>query len=249
MWIIPAIDIKDGRCVRLRQGRMDDETVFSEDPVAVALRWAEAGADRLHLVDLDGAVAGGSRHAALIERIVRAVPDMKVQVGGGIRDARAAKSCFDAGVDTVVIGTLAVRDSAAARELCRRHPHRIAIAVDVRDGLVQTAGWLEGSELRAGDLAERFADWEPASYIYTDINRDGLLGGLDLKNIEEFAASTATPVIASGGVSSHEDIEALEAGGRARVAGVIIGRALYEGRIDLARLLARPAQGGFRANP
>ena len=241
MWIIPAIDIKDGRCVRLRQGRMDDETVFSEDPVAVARGWAEAGADRLHLVDLDGAIAGGRRHAALIERIVGAVPGMKVQVGGGIRDAQAAETYFAAGVETVVIGTLATRDSAAAQELCRRYPHRIAIAVDVRHGLVHVAGWVEQSKLSASDLVERFADCDPASYIYTDISRDGLLGGLDVKNIEKFAASTATPVIASGGVSSYEDIEALEAGGRPRVAGVIIGRALYEGNIDLARLLARPA--------
>ena len=241
MWIIPAIDIKDGRCVRLRQGRMDDETVFSEDPVAVAQRWAGAGADRLHLVDLDGAIAGGRRHASLIERIVRAVPGVQVQVGGGIRDAQAAETYFSAGVETVVIGTLAVRDAVAAQELCRSHPHRIAIAVDVRDGLVQVAGWVEESKFSASDLAERFADSDPASYIYTDISRDGLLGGLDVKNIEEFAASTATPVIASGGVSSYEDIEALEAGGRPKVAGVIVGRALYEGAIDLAQLLARPA--------
>ncbi len=239
MWIIPAIDIKDGRCVRLRQGRMDDETVFSGDPVAVARGWAEAGADRLHLVDLDGAVTGRRRHTALIERMVAAVPGMKVQVGGGIRDAGAAEAYFAAGVETVVIGTLAVQDSVAARDLCRSHPRRIAIAVDVRGGLVQVAGWVDQSELRASDLAERFADCDPASYIYTDVSRDGLLGGLDIDNIEEFAASTATPVIASGGVSSCEDIEALAAGGRSRVAGVIIGRALYEGRIDLARLLAR----------
>lgn len=234
MLLIPAIDIKDGRCVRLRQGRMDDATVFSEDPLAMAAQWVEAGARRLHLVDLDGALAGGRRNADVVEAIARAFPEVPIQVGGGVRDEETAQSYLDAGVQYVIIGTKAVATPHFVNDLCLDFPGHIIVGLDARDGKVAIDGWSKLSNHDVIDLAKRFEDDGVAAIIYTDISRDGMLSGPNVEATVRLAQAVNVPVIASGGVGKLADIEALCAVEEEGVSGVIIGRALYEGTVDFA---------------
>jgi phosphoribosylformimino-5-aminoimidazole carboxamide ribotide isomerase len=231
MVIIPAIDLKEGACVRLRQGRMDDATMFSDDPVAVAIRWRKAGARRLHIVDLDGAISGKPRHATQIKEIIEACPDMDVQVGGGIRDEHAVTTYLDSGAHWVILGTVAVKDPDFAADMCRSYRGKVIIGIDARDGCVSTQGWLEQSDISALSMAKRFSSLGAAAIIYTDISRDGMMSGINIRSTMELANSVTIPVIASGGAHNMQEIETLVA---SKSYGVIVGRALYEGDIDLA---------------
>jgi len=241
--IIPAIDLKGGKCVRLVQGRMDTETVFYDDPVEAARRWHDLGANRLHLVDLEGAVSGTPRNLSSIERIVRAVP-IPVQVGGGIRDRERASLYLNLGVDRVVVGTMACREPDHTRQLCEAFPFRIALGLDAREGRVATQGWTETSELRAADLLASFADAPLAGIIYTDIQRDGMLCGPNIPALKALLAVSRHPVIASGGVTSADDIRALARLESMGLAGVIIGRALYAGKITFSQACSAASAGG-----
>lgn len=239
MLLIPAIDLKDGQCVRLRQGRMDDATIFSEDPLAVAERWVAAGARRLHLVDLDGAFAGSRRNAAIVEQIARAYPDIPVQVGGGVRDADTVQAYLDAGVAYVIIGTKAVSAPHFVNDLCLEFPQHIIVGLDAKDGRVAVDGWSKLSNHDVLDLAQHFEQDGVAAIVYTDINRDGMLSGVNVEATTRLAQSVHVPVIASGGVTNMADIEALCAVEDEGVTGVIIGRALYEGTLDFAEAQRR----------
>ena len=235
MEIIPAIDLKDGRCVRLFQGDFNQETVFSDDPLATARSWQEQGGHRLHLVDLDGAVQGKPVHLEVISSIIQAL-DIPVQVGGGIRDLASADAWLTAGVDRVVIGTAAVRDPGMVREICRKHGNqRVVVSVDAKDGLVALHGWRETSSVTVLDLAGQMAQIGVARLLYTDITRDGALTGPDLATNARLASETGLAIQASGGVSSLEDIESLLPTG---VEGVVVGRALYTGAVSLAEAVA-----------
>jgi len=237
MLLFPAIDLKDGRCVRLREGDMATATVFADDPAAQASAFETQGFEYLHVVDLDGAFAGRAVNRAAIEAIRRATR-FPVQLGGGIRDIGAIESWLASGVTRVILGTVAVRDPALVREACRRFPGRIVVGVDARAGLVAVEGWAEASSLTVADLAARFEDAGAAAIVFTDIGRDGLLKGLNLEATLALARSTRIPVIASGGLSGMDDIERLTAPGCAILEGAIAGRALYDGRIDVTRALA-----------
>lgn len=234
MLIIPAIDLKNGQCVRLRQGRMDDDTVFSDDPVGVAGSFVAQGARRLHLVDLDGAFAGAPVNDGVIRSICEAYPSVPVQVGGGIRCAAQAAAYLQAGVSWVIIGTQAVRDPDFVVSLCKTYPGRVIVGLDARDGKVAVEGWAEASDVLALTLAKRFEAIGVAAIVYTDISRDGMMQGVNAEATGELADAVDIPVIASGGVSSLEDIELLGRLDGRGVAGAIVGRALYEGSIDLA---------------
>lgn len=234
MLMIPAIDLKEGRCVRLRQGRMEDDTVFSDDPVAVARRWYDAGARRLHLVDLDGAFAGAPRHAEVVAAIGAEFPELPLQVGGGIRNMETIDTYLDTGVSWVIIGTQAVRDPDFVRAACERHPGRIIVGLDARDGRVAVEGWAESSDIDAVKFAKRFAASGVAAIIYTDIGRDGMLQGVNVDATVRIARAAEVPVIASGGMKSLDDVRRLAETPASGVDGAIIGRALYEGAIDLA---------------
>ena len=238
--LYPAIDIKDGKAVRLLQGRMDAATVFNDDPADQARRFADAGCRWLHLVDLDGAFAGRPVNAASVERIVGTV-DLPVQLGGGIRDLATIERWLETGLRRLVLGTAAVRDPDLVREACRRFPGRIAVGIDARGGRVAVEGWAEESEIIADELARRFADAGVAAIVFTDISRDGMMEGPNTEAITMLAEAVRLPVIASGGVSGIDDITALRAAaGRSAgtIAGAIVGRALYDGRLDLAAALA-----------
>ncbi len=238
MLVIPAIDLKDGKCVRLRQGRFDETTVFSQDPVAMAGQWRDQGARRLHVVDLDGAVAGAPVNAGIVEAIVKKYPDLSLQIGGGIRNMRTAESCIAAGVRFVIIGTAAVREPEFAADACRRFPGQVIIGIDAKDGMVATGGWLEVSGTSAVSLAARFATGGASAIVYTDIARDGMMRGVNVEATAALAAGSRIPVIASGGVTDLGDITRLKRAamtcGGAGIMGVIAGRALYEGALDLA---------------
>lgn len=238
MLLIPAIDIKDGRCVRLRQGRMDSETVFSEDPVAMARRWAEAGARRLHVVDLDGAVQGEPVNLAVIRSIIEAVPDLPVQVGGGIRDEDTIQEYVASGVRFVILGSKAAAAPHFVADVCVEFPGHIIIGLDAKNGRVATDGWSKLSNHDVLDLAQHFERDGVEAIIYTDITRDGMLGGLGLESTIALARSIHIPVIASGGLSSMDDVRALCAAEGEGVSGAIVGRALYDGLLDLAEAQA-----------
>ncbi len=231
MEVIPAIDLKDGHCVRLFQGDFDQETVFSDDPLATALAWEAQGGHRLHVVDLDGAIQGKPVHLAIIASIVNSL-NIPVQVGGGIRDLAAAEAWLEAGVDRVVIGTAAVRDPDMVREVCHRHGNeRVVVSVDAKDGLVALQGWKEASTTTVFELAEQMASIGVVRLLYTDLARDGTLTGPDFKINERLVNETGLAIQASGGVASVEHVQRLVSTG---VEGVIVGRAIYTGAVNLA---------------
>jgi phosphoribosylformimino-5-aminoimidazole carboxamide ribotide isomerase len=234
--LFPAIDLKEGRCVRLVQGDMAQATVFSDDPAAQALEFQQRGFEWLHLVDLDGAFAGRPMNAGAVEGILAKVT-VPVQLGGGIRDLRTVEGWLAKGISRVIIGTAAVRDPEFVREAARLHPGRIAVGIDARDGRVATEGWARLSEMSAEELGRRFEDAGVAAIIYTDIARDGVLKGLNIESTLALAGGVGIPVIASGGLASIEDIRRLLQPDCAILAGAISGRALYDGRIDPVQAL------------
>jgi phosphoribosylformimino-5-aminoimidazole carboxamide ribotide isomerase len=229
----PAIDLRGGQCVRLQQGDYRRETVFGDDPVEVAKRWVSLGAKRLHLVDLDGARDGRPANLSSVAAIVR-VAGVPCQLGGGIRNEQTIAALLDLGVQRVIIGTLAMEEPDWFRQMCRTYPQRLVLGIDARDGRVATRGWLQTSSVSAVELARMFASEPLAAIVYTDISRDGMLSGPNVAAISEMCAAVSLPVIASGGVSSREDIVQLAA---IPAAGCIIGRALYEGRLSLAEAM------------
>jgi phosphoribosylformimino-5-aminoimidazole carboxamide ribotide isomerase len=239
MIVFPAIDLKDGNCVRLRQGDMAQSTIFNNDPAAQARSFETAGFKWLHVVDLNGAVSGTSANAAAIREIVSAVK-IPVQLGGGIRDPAAIELWLSAGVARVILGTAAVRNPSIVAEASRRFPGRVAVGIDARDGIVAVDGWTSNSGVTATDIGRRYEDAGIAAIIFTDITRDGMLQGLNVAATAALASAVSIPVIASGGVSSADDIRHLKVSG-APIAGVVIGRALYDGRIGAAAALAAAA--------
>lgn len=245
MILFPAIDLKDGQCVRLKLGEMDQATVYNDDPAAQARAFADLGFPFLHVVDLNGAFAGRSVNGAAVEAILAAVEGrMKVQLGGGIRDLEAIESWLEKGLARVILGTVAVRDPALVKEACRRFPGRIVVGIDAKGGKVAVEGWAEGSELSAVDLARKFEDAGVAAIVYTDIDRDGILKGLNMPSTLELARAVSIPVIASGGLASIDDVKAMLAPEARLLEGAITGRALYDGRLDPAEALALIATAG-----
>jgi phosphoribosylformimino-5-aminoimidazole carboxamide ribotide isomerase len=238
--ILPAIDLRDGQCVRLRQGDYAQETIFGTDPAAMARRWVGQGAAYLHLVDLDGAREGRPVNGATVRAIVKAA-GVPCQLGGGLRSEAHVEEALAWGLDRVVLGTRALRDPAWCEAVCRRFPGRVALSIDARDGVVVTDGWQQVSQVTALDLARRCAAWPLAAVVYTDIRRDGMLEGPNVEATAELAAALPVPVFASGGVTTLDDVARLT---RRRLAGCVIGRALYEGRLDLAAALALATNGG-----
>ena len=234
MLIIPAIDLKDGKCVRLRQGRMEDDTVFDDNPVAVAVRWLEQGARRIHLVDLDGAFAGTPRNAEIVKAICAACGEVPVQIGGGIRSEETAHAYLDAGIEYLIIGTLAVKQPEFVDRLCRKIPGHIIVGLDANDGFVATDGWAEASTVTATSLAQRFENVGVSEIVYTDIGRDGMMQGVNTEATARLADAVSIPIIASGGVTTIADIDALCSEQSRGISGAIVGRALYEGTINLA---------------
>lgn len=235
MLIIPAIDLKDGQCVRLKQGRMDDSTVFGSDPVAMAQRWVDAGARRLHLVDLNGAFAGEPINGEAVKAIARENPTLPIQIGGGIRNAEIIEAYLSAGVSYVIIGTKAVKEPQFVTDMCKQFPGKIIVGIDAQDGMVATDGWAEVSSVKAVDLAKRFASDGVSSIVYTDIARDGMMQGVNVAATIALAEACGIPVIASGGVTNMDDIRALKAVSTRGILGAITGRAIYEGTLDLAQ--------------
>jgi phosphoribosylformimino-5-aminoimidazole carboxamide ribotide isomerase len=249
--LIPAIDLKDGKCVRLKQGRMADVTVFSDDPVATALHWKAQGCRRLHLVDLDGAFAGEPRNRDVIAAITTAMGDVPVQVGGGIRDTETIDAYLAAGVSQVIIGTRAVEDPAFLVAAANAYPNRLILGLDARNGLLAVSGWDETSSVEATAFARTHGTLPLAGIVYTDIARDGMLSGVNVEATVGLAEATAVPVIASGGVKSLEDISALVtafAASSGTLLGAITGRAIYSGTLDFragqARFDQEPAPAG-----
>lgn len=237
MILFPAIDLKEGRCVRLKQGDMDQATIFNDDPAAQAATFEAQGFQWLHVVDLDGAFAGKPMNAAAVEAILQRVR-FPVQLGGGIRDLTTIGMWLEKGISRVILGTVALRDPELVKAACREFPGKIAVGIDAREGYVAVAGWAETSDIKALDLALKFEDCGVAAIIYTDINRDGAMGGVNVESTSDLAFHLTTPVIASGGVSSIEDLKALKVEEDTGIEGVICGRALYDGRIDPKEALA-----------
>jgi len=240
MLLIPAIDLKDGRCVRLRQGDLDDATVFSEEPAAMATHWLDQGARRLHLVDLNGAVAGKPKNEASIKAIVEALGDeIPVQIGGGIRDLDTIERYLDNGISYVIIGTAAVKNPGFLHDACSAFPGQIIVGLDAKDGKVATDGWSKLTGHDVTDLAKKFEDYGCSSIIYTDIGRDGMLSGVNVEATVKLAQHVRIPVIASGGIANLTDIEKLCAVEDEGVEGAILGRSIYEGTLDFQAAQAR----------
>jgi phosphoribosylformimino-5-aminoimidazole carboxamide ribotide isomerase len=248
MQVIPAIDLLDGKCVRLYQGDYHQASIFHENPVEVAQQWAAEGATRLHVVDLDGAKAGKSVNLSVIEAIASAI-NIPVQVGGGLRDRVSVARLLETGVQQAILGTVAVEKPELVTQLCQEFPHQIVVGIDARDGLVATKGWLETSAVTAIDLAQRMANQGVAAIIYTDIHRDGTLSGPNLDALRELAESIDLPVIASGGVSSLTDLLSLLSLETLGVRGVIVGRAIYTGDVSLKEAVRAVGDGRWQDVP
>lgn len=234
MLIIPAIDIKNGKCVRLKQGQMDQETVYSDDPVVMADKWIKAGARRIHIVDLDGAVKGTPSNADVIHDIAKAFPDIPLQVGGGIRDEDVIQTYLDIGVSYVIIGTRAVTTPHFVSDVCLEFPGHIIVGLDAKNGKLATDGWSKLSHHDANDMARRFEEDGVAAIIFTDIGRDGMMNNVNVEATVEICQNITIPVIASGGITNLDDIRALCEAGEEGIFGAITGRAIYEGTLDLA---------------
>lgn len=237
MNIYPAIDLKDGKCVRLLKGRMEDATEFNPDPADQARRFREAGFTKLHLVDLNGAFDGRSTNAEAVSAVLGAT-DAPVQLGGGIRDMAGIDAWLERGVARVILGTLALRQPEMVKEACKRHPGRIVVGIDARGGMVAVEGWAEQSDMPVLDLAKAFEDAGVTAIVFTDIDRDGALQGVNAEATAELAEAISIPVIASGGVASIDDVHRLKALSHTGIEGVIIGRALYDGRVDPSEALS-----------
>ncbi len=235
MLLVPAIDLKDGKCVRLRQGRMEDDTVFSDDPVAMAGHWVERGARRLHLVDLNGAFAGEPVNGDIIKAIARTFPDLPIQIGGGIRSLEIAKTYLDSGVHWIIVGTRAVREPAFVQELCGVFPGHVIVGLDARDGRVATDGWAEVTDIDVTAQALQFCDFGVSAIVYTDIGRDGMLQGVNVEATAALARAIDIPVIASGGITNLDDVRELCAVAHEGIEAAITGRAIYEGTLDFAQ--------------
>lgn len=234
MLLIPAIDLKDGKCVRLRQGRMEDATIFSDDPVAMAGRWVEAGARRLHLVDLNGAFEGKPMNRDVIHAIAEAFPELPIQVGGGIRDEETVQTYLEAGVQYVIIGTKAVNHPGFVGDLCAEFPGHVIVGLDAKDGKVAMDGWSKLSKHDVVDMARHFEEDGVSAIIYTDIGRDGMMSGVNVEATVKLARAVNIPIIASGGITNLDDIRALCAVADEGISGAITGRAIYEGTLDFA---------------
>jgi phosphoribosylformimino-5-aminoimidazole carboxamide ribotide isomerase len=244
MLIIPAIDIKDGQCVRLKQGDMKSATVFSDDPGAMARHWVDAGAKRLHVVDLNGAFAGKPRNEAAIKAIVGAVGnDIPIQLGGGIRDLETVERYLDDGITYIVIGTAAVKNPGFLHEACDAFPGHVIVGLDARDGKVATDGWSKLTGHDVIDLAKRFQDYGVEAVIYTDIGRDGMMTGINIEATVRLAKALTIPVIASGGLNSLDDVKRLCAVEDEGIVGAVTGRAIYEGTLDFKKALALAERG------
>ena len=238
MILFPAIDLKDGRCVRLKRGEMESATIFNDDPGAQACAFERAGFEWLHCVDLDGAFEGRSMNGDAIAAIRSAI-NLPIQLGGGIRDRKAIEAWLAAGITRLILGTAALRDPELVKHAARDYPGKIAVGIDARDGKVAVQGWAQASEIDVSELARRFEDAGVAAIIFTDIARDGMLGGVNVAATAALANSVRIPIIASGGVSGTSDIDALMAAPSRNILGVVIGRALYDGRIDSTEALQR----------
>ena len=234
MLLIPAIDIKDGKCVRLRQGRMDDVTVYAENPLDMAKRWVDAGARRLHLVDLDGALAGNPVNANVVHDIAETFPDIPIQIGGGIRDADTIQAYLDAGVNYVIIGTKAVTAPHFVSDVCLEFPGHIIVGLDAKNGKVATDGWSKLSHHDVNDMAKHFENDGVVSIIFTDIGRDGMMNSVNTEATVELCKHITIPVIASGGITNLDDIRSLSEVAEEGIEGAITGRAIYEGTLDFA---------------
>ena len=232
MLIIPAIDLKNGQCVRLRQGLMDDTTVFSDDPCEMAAKWVNEGARRLHLVDLNGAFEGKPINAESVNQITKTFPDLPVQIGGGIRDLKIANTYIEAGISYLIIGTMAVTHPEFVSELCREFPGKIIVGLDANNGLVATDGWAKQTDIHIVDLSKKFEQDGVSSIVYTDIARDGMMRGVNVEATADLAKQTSIPVIASGGITNLDDIAGLLHHAKEGIMGAITGRAIYEGSLD-----------------
>ncbi len=246
MDIFPAIDLLGGKCVRLYQGNYDQSQVFDENPVAVAQKWQEQGATKLHLVDLDGAKSGQPENLAVISQIVKAVGKMSIQVGGGLRQHDAIKALLDLGVERAIVGTIAIEQPQLVQTLCQQYPGQIVIGMDARNGQIATRGWLETSQIYATDLAQQMATWGAAAIIYTDIQRDGTLVGPNLESLKAVATAATVPVIASGGVGCVRDLLNLLVLEPTGVTGVIVGKALYTEALTLTDALQAIGPGRWQ---
>ncbi|ABL02684.1 1-(5-phosphoribosyl)-5-[(5-phosphoribosylamino)methylideneamino] imidazole-4-carboxamide isomerase [Candidatus Ruthia magnifica str. Cm (Calyptogena magnifica)] len=232
MIVIPAIDLKNGQCVRLRQGLMEDTTVFSDSPVEMAEQWVKQGARRVHLVDLNGAFEGRPVNVSSVTEVVSAFPDLPVQIGGGIRNMQIANAYIEAGIDYLIIGTMAVTNPEFVSELCREFPSKVIVGLDANDGLVATQGWTQQTDLNVVNLSKKFEQYGVSSIVYTDIARDGMMQGVNIEATVDLAKQTSIPIIASGGISNMEDIFGLLVEAHHGIMGAIIGRAIYEGTLD-----------------
>ncbi len=234
MLIIPAIDLKDGKCVRLRQGVMEDETIFSDDPVSMAAQWVEQGARRLHLVDLNGAFDGEPKNADVVHAIAAAFPDLPIQIGGGIRTRETVQTYLDAGVHYVIIGTKAITEPDFIRQLCSDFSGHVIVGIDAKNSKVAIKGWAELSDQNATDVARSFESDGVSAIVYTDISRDGMMQGVNVEATRQLAKSVTIPIIASGGITNMADIESLCSVADDGISGAITGRAIYEGTLDFA---------------